>query len=168
MHLGVCHRDTGRRVQTIQNLPIPKEEHGYSNFESMVIATRDESNTFLATVSGGQDMGWNRRADFEKQIAQANLDFSKETLVLLRHTEGSGSIQISFRPPTVTGKRVMCHIDRIEPDFGTDDMAYYCFALAVDKAQIEEVELIVSGKDQILLPVKPEDPSGKPEAGHGK
>ena len=134
-------------------VPIPKEEHGYSNFETMVIKSQKELDTFLQKGSTGQGMGWNNRADFEKALAQAKLDFDRESLVLLRHTEGSGSVQVNFRQPRVKDKTLICQIDRKEPEMGTADMAYYCFALAVVKADLAAVEMQVSGRKPIVLSI---------------
>ena len=133
---------------------IPKRENGYSNFESVVITSQDDLDMFLQKKSKGQGMGWNNRKDFEKAIAQAKLDFNRESLVLLRHTEGSGSVQINFRKPLLKKNRIICQIDRKEPETGTADMAYYCFALAVVKADVMKVELKVLGRKPIIISLK--------------
>jgi len=139
---------------SVRTIPIPKREHGYSNFDSTVIASQGGLDKFLKTTSKKDDMGWNDRTGFEKALAQAKIDFSREALVLLRHTEGSGSVRIGFRPPRVDKKRVICRIDRKEPEVGTADMAYYCFALAVPKAVISEVEMRIAGRKSTILSIK--------------
>jgi hypothetical protein len=148
-------------------IPIPKREHGYSNFESTVITSQDDLDSFLPKKSKGKDMGWNSRKDFEKAIAEANLDFEREALVLLRHTEGSGSVQITFRESRLIKDKLVCQIDRKEPGMGTADMAYYCFALAVVKTDVTQVELKVAGRKPVILSLKKES-SNKPDAGAGK
>ncbi len=153
---------------SLRIIPIPKEEHGYSNFESTVITSQSDMDTFLQKGSKGQDMGWNNRADFEKALAQAKLDFDRESLVLLRHTEGSGSVQINFRQPRFKEKNIICQIDRKEPEMGTTDMAYYCFALAVAKTDVTEVEMQISGRKPIILSLRKEKASNKPDTGDGK
>lgn len=135
---------------SLRIIPIPKEEHGYRNFESTVITSQSELDTFLEKASQ-PFMGWNNRADFEEALTQAKLDFERESLVLLRHTERSGSVHIHFRPPLVEGKRIICQVDRKEPKIGTHDMAFYCFALAVAKGDFTEVDIVISGREPILL-----------------
>ena len=142
----------GADAASFKSIPIPKKENGYSNFKSTVIRSQSELDTFLQRGSG-QDRGWNNRADFEKALAQVKLDFDRESLVLLRHTEGSGSVQVNFRQPRVKGRTLICQIDRKEPEVGTADMAYYCFALAVVKADVAAVEMQVSGRKPIILSI---------------
>lgn len=149
---GCTQGDEG--APSVRTIPIPKREHGYSNFDSTAIASQEALDRFLETGSKAEKMGWNNRVDFDKALAAAGLNFDKEVLVLLRHTEGSGSVQVDFRPPTVEKDKVICRIDRREPEVGTADMAYYCFALAVAKSGITGVELRVSGREAIILPVE--------------
>ncbi len=138
---------------SVRRIPIPKREHGYSNCESTVITSQGALDAFLKTESEAQKMGWNNRLDFDKALAVARVDFNKEALVLLRHTEGSGSVQVDFGSPVVHGKTVICHIDRKEPEMGTADMAYYCFALAVARSTVTDVALRMPGRRTIILPV---------------
>lgn len=137
-------------------IPIPTEEHGYHNFETMVIASQNEMDRFMENL--GQSSGWNNRADFEKALGFAKVDFGRESLVLVRYTEGLGSVRVDFSQPVLRGRRLVVSINRITPEWGTDDMAYFCFALAVDKNEITEVEVKVSGQPSniIRLPESPD------------
>ncbi len=157
----------GKDAASSRTIPIPKREHGYSNFESTVIASQDDLDSFFLKTFKAKSMGWNNRKDFEKAIATAKLDFEREALVLLRHTEGSGSVQITFRESLLIKDRIVCQIDRKMPEMGTADMAYYCFALAVVKTKVTQVELKVAGRKPVILSLKKE-PSNKPDAGNGK
>jgi hypothetical protein len=157
----------GEDAPSSRTIPIPTREHGYSNFESTVIASQDDLDLFLLKKSKAKNMGWNSRKDFEKAIAEATLDFGREALVLLRHTEGSGSVQITFRESRLIKDKLVCQIDRKEPGMGTADMAYYCFALAVVKTEVAQVELKVAGRKPVILSLKKES-SNKPDAGAGK
>jgi len=152
---------------SLRIIPIPKREHGYSNFESVVITSQEELDAFLLKESKGQDMGWNNWEGFEKAIALAKIEFNRESLVLLRHTEGSGSVQVNFRKPLLEDKKVICQIDRKEPEMGTADMAYYCFALTVAKTHVKQVELKLSGKKAAILSIE-KGSSNKPDSGDGK
>ncbi len=158
----------GEETVSFRIVPIPKGEHGYSNFESTVIASPSELDAFLQNGSKGQNRAWNNRTDFEKALAQAKLDFARESLVLLRHTEGSGSVQVNFRQPEIKDKRIICQIDRKEPEMGTADMAYYCFALVAAKTDVTEVELKVSGRKPIIISVGKEQVPNQTDSGSGK
>lgn len=142
-------------------IPIPKEEHGYSNFETTVIGSQLELDMFLEKTSHSQNMAWNNRTAFEKALAQAKVDFNRELLLLIRHTEGSGSVQINFLEPRLKNRRVICRIDRKEMEGGTAVMAYYAFALAIIKADVTEVEIQVSGRKASVLLLKNDAASNK-------
>ena len=79
---------TNTSTQSFRVIPIQKREHGYSNFESIVLMSKNDLDSFLTATSA--QTGWNNRQEFEEALLNAKLDFSKEALVLLRHTEGSG------------------------------------------------------------------------------
>lgn len=130
-----------RSAQSFRVIPIPTRENGYSNFTSVVLMSQKELDSFLTTTS--TQIGWNHRQEFENALLSANVDFSKEALVLLRHTEGSGSIKVTFEPH-LQDRNLICEIrgKPIPPGYaGTADMAYYCFALAVSKTLVKQVEL---------------------------
>lgn len=130
---------------------IPKREHGYSNFESIVISSQTKLDSFLEDVSFQENMGWNNRGDFEEALNNAAIDFKQETLALLRHTEGSGSIKVTFETPVFSGEKLLCRIKREVPEMGTDDMAFYCFAIVVRKNAVKEIELTVDKERKLQL-----------------
>jgi len=129
-------------AQSFRIIPIPPRENGYSNFASIVFMSKKDLDSFLTDIP--TQTGWNNRQAFEDALLNAKVDFSKEALVLLRHTEGSGSVKVTFETPVLQGRNLLCEIrgKPIPPGYGgTTDMAYYCFAVAVSKAQISQVEL---------------------------
>jgi hypothetical protein len=131
--------------------------------------SKDALDSFLKDTS--TQLGWNNRQEFEDALLNAKLDFSKEALLLLRHNEGSGSVQVTFETPILQGTNLLCEIrgKPIPPGYGvTDDMAYYCFAVAVSKAQVSQVELqAIEGGfsarrlDPIVLPIIEKEPAIK-------
>ncbi len=129
-------KETASSFRTIN---IPQREFGYSHFDSMAITTSEDFDAFLEETS---QLGWNNRQEFVDALRNARIDFNQEALVLLRHTEGSGSVQVSFETPVLKDKTLLCEI-RGEPlrGAGTADMAYYCFALAVSKSLVNQVQL---------------------------
>jgi hypothetical protein len=129
---------TNQSTESFRIIPIPNR--GGYNFESIVLMSKNDLDSFLTDKS--TQIGWGNSREFEDALLNAKLDFSKEALVLLRHNEGSGSVQVTFETPILQGTRLLCEI-RGKPlqGLGTADMAYYCFAVAVSKAQVSEVEL---------------------------
>jgi hypothetical protein len=154
LSFGIVSRDHKEEsVSGFRVIPISDYEHGYSNFESMVLLTRAELDTFLEGTSLQAGMRWNGREPFLKAIGAARLDFAREALVLIRHTEGSGSVQIVFDPPHLDQMTLVCTIRRHEPGIGTADMAYYCYALAVSRKNVTQVQVRVEGRSPVILPV---------------
>jgi len=133
---------TTKTSEPFRVIPIPKRENGYSNFASIAFMSQDEFDSFIKRTS--TQIGWNNRQVFEDALRNAKVDFNQEALVLLRHSESSGSVQVTFEPPTLENKKLLCEIQgkAIPPGFGgTADMAYYCFAVAVSKSAVRQVEL---------------------------
>jgi hypothetical protein len=129
-------------AQSFRIIPIPKSEHGYSNFASIAIMSKNEMDSFLKDTS--KQIGWNNRQEFEASLRNAKLDFTKEALVLLRHTEGSGSVKVTFETPILQNRKLLCEIQGrpFPPGYGgTADMAYYCFAVVVSKSDVSQIEL---------------------------
>jgi hypothetical protein len=138
-HLG---QSTNRSAPSFRIIPIQKRETGYSNFASIAFMSKDDLDSFLKNTS--TQIGWNTRQEFEDALRNAKVDFTQEALVLLRHTEGSGSVQVTFETPILQNRRLLCEIRGrpIPPGYGgTADMAYYCFAVAVSKSVVSQVEL---------------------------
>ncbi|HYF51211.1 MAG TPA: hypothetical protein VEJ63_17480 [Planctomycetota bacterium] len=136
--LAVCAAD----AEPYRSIDVPQQEHGYQNFESKVIKTQAELDAFLKNPGEA----WNERKKFEEGLKAPKIDFEKEALVLLRHTEGSGSVQVTFEKPKLEGTTLKCKVSRKEPEIGTADMAYYTFALVVDKTKVKKVEFTSAGK----------------------
>ena len=148
---------SGENRSTIRTIPIPPEEHGYSNFDTMVITTRKGLETFLLETSSRRNMAWNNRAAFEKGLRDAGLDFPNEALVLLRHTESFGGAEVTLRRPRAEKRKVICEVETRKPTVGTTAvMAYYCFALAVLKSEFSGVEFRDRNGQAKLIPIPSE------------
>jgi hypothetical protein len=146
------HVGNGKDEQIFRFVPIPRQEHGYSNFDSLVIRSAQELDEFFSRKSVAEGIRWNTRDKFEEAIGKSRLDFAKESLVLLRHTEESGSVKVSFGVQLVKSSVLHCSIHRKEPPgIGTTDMAYYCFGLAVVKQKIKRIHVCVAGRDSFEL-----------------
>ena len=160
---------TNKSTQAFRIIPIQKRENGYSNFASIAFMTKEDLDNFLTDTSA--QIGWNNRQEFEDALRNAKVDFTREALVLLRHSEGSGSVQVTFETPILQDGKLLCEIrgKSIPPGYlGTADMAYYCFAVAVAKSQVSQVELqaIEGGFSErrlapIVLPINENQPAYK-------
>jgi hypothetical protein len=133
-------------------LEIPAREHGYGNFKTQVITSQEQFDAFLKESAG--PLNWNNRAGFLEGIKKAKIDFTREALVLLRDTEGSGSNKVTLLSPIIKGKTLTCQLERIVPPIGTGDIADYCFALVVDRNKISEVRYEVQGQETVTLTIK--------------
>lgn len=131
---------------------IPGREHGYGNLKAQVIGSQKDLEALMKAVETQQ--GWNNREAFLKGIQAGKVNFATEVLVLIRQMEGSGSNRVSLVAPEVKGDTLQCVITREVPEIGTDDIADYCFALAVDRSQVKAVEVWVAQKGA----PKPEKP----------
>lgn len=132
-------------------VPVPKREHGYSGLKSQVIGSQKELDGLLKKVQAGG--GWNERAKFLAAIKEAKIDFPREALVLLLHTEGSGSTQVTLADPKLRNGTLRCEITQKSAGMGTADMAYYCFAVAVKKTAAKKIELRVAGRKPVVMAV---------------
>jgi len=120
-------------------IEIPRRELGYSNFETMAITSKEDFDTLFNEIT---DLGWNNKQGVQDALTNAQINFDHEALVLLRHSEGSGAVQVSFEPPVMRDKTLFTEIRGKPPEgLGTADMAYYCFALAVSKSLVNQVRL---------------------------
>src|SRR5687768_15497822 len=95
-------------AQSFRIISIPTKENGYSNFASIVFMSKKDLDSFLTDTSA--QSGWNNRQGFEDALLNAKVDFSKEALVLLRHTEGSGSVKVTFETPVLQERKLLCEI----------------------------------------------------------
>jgi hypothetical protein len=149
---GTVQVGDGRGEQIFRFVPIPRQEHGYSNFDSLVIRSAQELDEFFSRRSIAEGMSWNTRDKFEESIRESRLDYARESLVLIRHTEESGSVQVSFGVQQVKSSVLQCSIHREEPTgMGTTDMAYYCFGLAVLKQKVKKIHVCVAGRNSFEL-----------------
>jgi hypothetical protein len=132
-------------------LNIPAREHGYGNFKTQVIHSQKELDDLIKKSVG--DLGWNNRQAFVEGLQKGKVNFEREALVLLRNTEGSGSVKVTPQPQ-INGKTLIVRLRRDVPEIGTADIADYCFAIAVDRGRIEQVQYVVDGRPEEKLNVK--------------
>lgn len=132
-----------------RRLEIPKQRSHYSSFGSTVIRTQKEFQAFLDHRWAYPYLVPRRYRAAERSLTAARIDFEKETLVLLRHTERSGSIRVALARPLVVNGVLACEVIR-EGYSLTCDMAHYCFAFVVRNDLIKKVELRVGDEKEVL------------------
>jgi hypothetical protein len=74
---------TDQSAQPFRIIPILNRENGYNNFPSIAFMSKTDLDSFLKETA--TQTGWNHRQEFAEALLNANVDFSKEALVLLRH-----------------------------------------------------------------------------------
>ncbi len=145
---GVLKNENEPAFRTIN---IPQTANGYEYFDSMAITSSQEFNAFLEEVS--QQLRWSNKQAFVDALLNAKIDFNQETLVLLRHTEGSISARVSFENPVLKDKTLLCEIRGELNGAGLGVVAFYGFALVVSKSLVNKVQLnAVSGSNNHSLP----------------
>jgi hypothetical protein len=129
-------------VKGFRRIDIPEEEHGYQHFESLVIDSREQFDAFVKQIE--MQSAWNDREGFLKAIRDAKVNFARESLVLIRQTEGSASIKLELHTDELRDDKLVLRIQRLSPSgSGISVVAFYCFALAVDKDWVKQVEVWV-------------------------
>ena len=136
--------------EAFRTVAIPVRDNAYSRFNSQVIGSREQLDQLLSSVPESE---WRGKELFVRVIQESDLDFDRDALILLRNTEGSGSVGVSLDTPRVKSRRLLSTIQRRVPPLGTADMAYYAFALAVSKYQVDEVVIEVENRETIRLSV---------------
>jgi hypothetical protein len=140
-----------KEVTEVKSIAIPAREHGYSGFDTQVIHSEDELNSFLRVVDESEH--WNNKEAFVEKVSSEDVNFTASNMVLYRITEGSGSITVTPQKPayTVAGD-IVVKVSRDIPEKVTADMAEYCYAYVVDKS-VDAITFDVEGKstDTITL-----------------
>lgn len=146
-------------------IAVPAHVGGGSDLKSQVIHTQEQFDALVKQIK--TQRGWHRPADFLKALNAAKVDFAKEALVLIHHEAGVGC-RVGFAVPELRGDKLVCAIYP-NPLFDVyPASANHCFAVAVDKGQVSQVEVWVEwdapAKLQKVLAVKnQEKPVGDAE-----
>jgi hypothetical protein len=143
-HPSPLKNESGAAFRTIN---ISQTENGYQYFGPMVITSGPHFSTFLEELS--HQTYWNNRQAFVDALLNAKIDFNQEALVLLPHTQASGSQRITFETPVLQDKTLLCEIRDELLGVGPAIVTYHSFALAVSKSLVNKVQFnVVGGFDQ--------------------
>lgn len=118
-------------IKTISKVTIPVREHGYKNFKTQVIKTKNELDDFIADIKG--QTGWSKKDNFLQSLLLKEINFTEYNLLLYRITESSGSTVLAVDAPKGDQQNITVKIGRDRPNVGTDDMAYYTLAYKIIK-----------------------------------
>lgn len=154
--VGCLHSSIASENPIFETLKMSNRDHWYSHFKTTVINTPQEYRDFLKSASIDPD----QPHSFHNTVASLSAWVDTHTMVLIRHTESSGSTKVSFQVSQASPDTLLCKISRIPPgpcDIGTCDMAYYCFGIMGQRSLIKKVEVFVNDvlSDTILLPPAP-------------
>lgn len=116
---------------TILKITIPVREHGYSNFDTQVLDSKNALDTFLVNIK--KQESWNQQKNFIDSLTLYPIDFNKYNILLYRMTESSGSTVLAVDAPQGSNEHILIEIGRDKPTTGTSDMAYYSLAYKVAK-----------------------------------
>lgn len=123
-------------ITGVSRIDIPHRDGFYGKFNSVVLESQEEFDKLV-----GRDKR-NGLDAFAEAIEEAKVDFTKESLVLVRHTKGSGSVQVRFRLSEAQDGTLEVKIFEHTPSpFMTADMAYYCYAFKVERGEKRRVKV---------------------------
>jgi hypothetical protein len=137
-----------------RTINIYASDNGYNYFDSMAITSSQDFKTFLEEVSQHQ-LYWSNKEAFVNTLLNANVDFNREALVLLRYTDPYGAARVPFETPVLKEKTLVCEIHREVLGAGLGIVGYHGFALAVSKSVVERVEwkAVVGAPNQQVAPI---------------
>ena len=121
-------------------IDMPTKDNGYFQMrQSQVIETEQEFEAFVQHVEILK--GWANQPGFLKALRDANLDFTRESLVLILLDEPNGSNIVKLATPQRYGDKLVCVVQRRLPLSIHNDGASHCFGVAVEKGKIKQVEV---------------------------
>ena len=129
-------KPSGIDKSTILQIPIPVREQGYSNFDTQVISSQDDLDSFLVDIQ--KQKAWNAKENFMDSLNLYPIDFKEYNILIYRMTENSGSTVLSVDVPKGNNSHVIIEIGRDNPEIGTTDIAYYALAYKVAKS-VEDI-----------------------------
>ena len=126
---------------------VPQRGYGCSFFESTVIRSPEELRSSLRRLRAKRER-WHSTPlpesyrTFSRALSAAEVDFKQEALVVLRCRAGSGTFVVSLSEARVRAGVLVATV-KLSNNMGLSDasIAFHCFAIAVRKDSIKEVEL---------------------------
>lgn len=127
----------------VRRLPIPVRDGVYEEFETTTFTSDKGLKDFIQ--KGGKEYEWAAKywEAFAKTLTDAKVDFKTQALVLVRHSEASGSVRVRFELIEEKDGVLRATIRRKEPSLGTCDMAYYCWGYVMPRERAETLKVWV-------------------------
>ncbi len=135
---------TPKKQSPFQVIAIADQVGQYLANKPVVIRSKDDVKRLVVGAKGNPVYKPKEalKQELDAVIERSKVDFSKQALVLLPHYEGSISYRVLFQQPELKKGTLKCRISRERPEDGTEEdiAASYCFALIVNRSQINKVE----------------------------
>lgn len=126
----------------VRRVPIPvRGDAVYEPFDTTTITSDKGLKDFLLRVDNQDEWTAKQWKAFAQTLVDAKVDFKNEVLLLVRHSEASGSIRVWCELTDEKDGILLVSVRRKVPSFGSWDMAYYCWAYVVSKERAEKLHL---------------------------
>lgn len=155
---------SGCAASPVDRLPYRTVEHSFGYFtckgngdEVLVISSMNDLEDLLRKLAtectGRSDSESLRlREALAGDLERAQVDLERDSLVLIQQVYGSGMITASLDLAMPSAGRVTITVTPRVPDGPlTPDLSIQSFAVAVDRTEVDEVEIIVDGRQRALL-----------------
>jgi hypothetical protein len=138
---------------------VPTEQIAYRGLTPIAVRSDEDWRAYLANLKFTdivfkifeEDRNWDRWPAFEDAVRTANVSYPSEVLVIVPYTRGSSSVEHTVGPLRLTSRKLWFNISRSKPTVRTADMNYGCFAIAVKKSEIDQVEMRVDGVPRTVV-----------------
>ena len=118
----------------VERVDIPFRDFGYSYLPSTIVDSQKALDEFLIKVMATEN--WKGKSQFIEKLQNVEINFEAYNLLFYKITEVSGSIKLTPKKPktrTSTEHHVTIGINRVAPEGGTADMAYYGLLYKIGK-----------------------------------
>ena len=138
---------TESQLTVSRKIDLPHLGKYYKHLYSQAINSRKEFDALLLQIKGAELTQEDQTA-LLKALADARVDFDRESLVLIRHDEPEHDpARVTFTS-TRDGDALLCAIHRENPAANkVPNERVYCFALAVQKDKIKKVDVSVNSTE---------------------
>ena len=138
----------------LDTIPIPQRSGFYRERVSRLIRSEGECRDFAGEIAAccrlAETRNWGRAPNWQceknsrallKTLLDARVDFSREYIAVVFHTEGSGSVAVTVGEPNLEKGVLTLILDRNAPPLRTADMAYRAFAIRAPRHLAERIRL---------------------------
>jgi hypothetical protein len=144
----------------LRRIGIPFRVSYYEDIQSQVVASKADLDGMLESIPqppkhhrNERNRSWRDLQTFRRLLLEHQIDFSREVIVLIQHTEGSGTPKVSLAHPLHDSntRRLLLEVRSYNPGLGTRDLAAYCFAVVVPRHLADEVIITTTGNASVTV-----------------